>query len=122
MLDLLAVALGLLFLAFFLRIDFVFYLVYLLVGVYAWSRWSTPRNLAGVTVGRHFSDHAFWGEPVTVSLRLRNEQRWAIPWLQFMESVPPVLYVGEVPGQVVNLPGREQAHFTYQIRPTRRGY
>lgn len=122
MFDLFAVALGLLLLAFFLRIDFVFYIVYLLVGVYLWSRWATPRILAGVTAGRHFNDHTFWGEPLTVSLVLRNEQPWPIPWLQVAESVPPVLAVGQPVGQVVTLPGRNQTHFTYQIRPTRRGY
>ena len=33
--------------AFFLQVDFIFYIVYVCLGIYAWSRWMTPRVLQG---------------------------------------------------------------------------
>ena len=41
----LSLLLLLLFVAFLLQIDFIFYVAYVLAGVYAWTRWYTPRGL-----------------------------------------------------------------------------
>jgi uncharacterized protein (DUF58 family) len=49
--------------AILLRLDFVFYLVYVLVGVYSLARWWTVRSLPRLRVKRHFTDRAFLGEP-----------------------------------------------------------
>lgn len=45
--------------AFLLKVDFIFYLVYVSIGLYAWNRWYTPRILGHILARRDFTDHAF---------------------------------------------------------------
>ena len=112
----------LLFIAFLLRVDFIFYIIYVCVGVYAWSRWYTPRSLGRVTAGRFYSDHAFWGETIPVTLRLVNSSRLPLPWLQVTESLATELKLGEPINQVLSLRGRQTAEITYHVNGRRRGY
>ncbi|MEW5988685.1 MAG: DUF58 domain-containing protein, partial [Chloroflexota bacterium] len=109
--------------ALLLRVDFIFYVVYVCLGVYAWSRWVTPRALRGLAVERQYQDHAFLGESVPVTVCLRNQQRWSLPWLYLAESIPPELRTGErETSQVISLRRREVAAFTYHVQAGRRGY
>jgi hypothetical protein len=108
--------------AFLLRIDFVYYIVYVCLGVYAASRFLTPRGLRGLLAGREFAPNAFLGETVAVTLRLHNQKRLPTPWLEFNESIPPELRHGQAMHQVVGLKGREQVSFTYQVQAAQRGY
>ena len=112
----------LLLVAAFLRVDFIFYVVYVLAGIYLWSRWRTPRAFRQLDFTRTYDDHAFLGEQVTVTLTLHNRSRLPLPWLQAAESVPPMLGAGRAPSMAFSLPGRAARHFSYEIRPTRRGY
>lgn len=112
----------LLLIAFLLRVDFVFYIIYVCVGVYAWSRWYTPRALHRLAAGRSYSDHAFWGETVPVTLRLVNNSRLLIPWVQISESLAIELKLGEPVNQVLSLRGRETTELTYHVKGRRRGY
>jgi hypothetical protein len=114
--------LALLMVAFLLRLDFVFYILYVCLGVYAWSRWYTPRALRQLRIGRHFARRAFWGETVPVTLVLSNENRLPMPWIEFVESVAVELRTDETINQVVALRGKETAEFTYTVRAGRRGY
>lgn len=109
-------------LAVFLRVDFIFYIVYVCLGVYGWSRWYTPRAATGLRLTRDYQDHAFLGEQVPVTLSLGNARRLPLPWLQIAESIPPVLQTGPPPRFAFSLPGRGQVTFTYHIRAGRRGY
>ncbi|HEX6386997.1 MAG TPA: DUF58 domain-containing protein, partial [Anaerolineae bacterium] len=112
----------LLFIAFLLGVDFIFYIIYVCIGVYAWSRWYTPRALKGLTAGRFFSSHAFWGETVPVTLRLVNNKRLPMPWLQVTESLATELKPGDPVNQVLSLGGRETVELAYAIKARRRGY
>lgn len=112
----------LLIVAVFLRVDFIFYIVYVVAGVYLWSRWHAPRAFRQLNFSRHFSDHAFLGERVDVTITLRNNSRLPLPWLQAAESVPPQLGAGKTPSVAVSMRGKETTSFDYTIRPTRRGY
>lgn len=112
----------LLLVAAFLRVDFIFYIVYVVAGVYLWSRWHAPRAFRHIKFKRSFTDHAFLGEQVTVKLTLTNRSRLPLPWLQAAESVPPQLGAGRAPSYALSLRGRQTESFHYQIRPTRRGY
>lgn len=118
----LALILLLLFVAFLLRIDFIFYVAYVLAGVYAWTRWYTPRAFRRLRAWRHYSDHAFWGETVDVTVRVRNDNRLAVPWLQISESIAPELRTGSDGNVVVSLAGRGETTLAYRVRATRRGY
>ena len=81
--------------AFLLRVDFIFYILYVLVGVFLWSRWFTPRAMRNLTAARTYRRRAFLGETVEVTLTLTNKSRLSLPWLQFHESVPPELRLEE---------------------------
>lgn len=113
---------ALLLVAALLRVDFIFYIVYVLAGIYLWSRWHTPRAFKKIRFGRAFADHAFLGERVTVTLTLRNKGRLPVPWVQLEESVPAELVIGQAPAHAVALRGKERATFTYEVQATRRGY
>ncbi len=108
--------------AFLLRVDFIFYIVYISVGLYAWSRWFPPRALRRLNVQREYANHAFWGETVPVTIRLQNESRLPIPWITFSESMATELTMGNKVNQVVALRGKESTGIRYEIQARRRGY
>ncbi len=108
--------------ALLLRLDFVFYIVYVVGGIYLASRWLWPRAFRRLKVERRFADHAFLGERVLVTLRLENRGRLPLPWLQLNESVPPELASGGSHAFALSLRARERRELTYHVQATRRGY
>lgn len=108
--------------AFLLQVDFIFYIVYICIGIYAWSRWITPRILQSVETKREFNDHAFWGEQVPITVTLKNTSRIGIPWLQVRESIAVDLMMRHSTNQVLNLRGRETLSLIYSVQARRRGY
>ncbi len=113
---------ALLAIAVLLRIDFIFYIVYVVVGLYAISQFLTPRVLSRLLINREYNDHAFLGESVSVRLKCKNQSRLPLPWLEFNESIPPEIRVGNAMQQVISLGGRVTESFTYQVQAGRRGY
>ncbi len=107
---------------FLLRIDFVFYLAYLSLGIYALGRWYIPRALRYLHVERRFNDHAFLGEPVAVQVALTNLSRLPIPWVQLDESIPAGIATHSRLRAVITLRGGEQMVLSYQLAAQRRGY
>lgn len=120
--DLPIVLLLLLALAFLLRMDFVFYLVYVLAGVYALSRWWAARSLPHLRVSRQFTDHIFSGERTEITVALRNLSWWPIPWLFFDETPPPNMGAGAAIRHVVALQPKGRADFSYELQGYQRGY
>jgi len=108
--------------AFLLRVDFIFYILYIAVGVYTWSRWHTPRVLGKLTATRDFRRRAFLGESVAVKLTLTNSSRLAIPWIKIQEHVPPELRVEESVQFVRSIGGRRTISHTYHVKGLQRGY
>lgn len=104
------------------RVDFIVYVAYVLIGVYALSRWYIPRSLARVEAARNFHSRAFLSEPVTIEVRLINCSRLPVMWLQLVESVPPELRAGPTVNHVVHLGSRGERRLTYQVRSMKRGY
>src|SRR5690606_39006774 len=113
--DLTIFIIWLLIIAAFLRVDFIFYIVYVVAGVYLWSRWYAPRAFRNIRFSRSFTERAFLGERITVTLTLENKSRLPIPWLQAAESVPPQLGAGRTPSIALSLRGKESTTFEYQI-------
>lgn len=107
---------------FFLQVDFMFYILYLLLGLYLFSRWYTPRGLKKLRLRRRFDSHAFLGERVPVNILLENRSRLPLPWMQLHESIPPELRAKQALRRAVTLRGREQLHFEYELNPHKRGY
>ncbi|HMT21093.1 MAG TPA: hypothetical protein PKE20_07610, partial [Promineifilum sp.] len=108
--------------AFLLRVDFIFYILYVVTGVYLWSRWYSLHVLEKLEASRRYRQRAFLGESVDVMLTLTNKSRLAVPWLQFQESVPPELRLQATTSRVVTLRGRETVHYSYQVKAMQRGY
>lgn len=109
-------------LAFLLRVDFIFYIGYICIALYAWSRWLVPRQLLGLKVVRRFDDHAFWNEEIPVRVEVENKSRFPIPWLLLQESVATQLRGLRSLNTVISLKGRGTAVLTYSLRGKRRGY
>ncbi len=115
-------ALLLLAVAFLLRVDFVFYILYVLAGVFLWSRWYASRALTRLVASRDYRRRAFLGEQVAVTVTLQNKSRLALPWVQFHESVPPELRLEESTQHVFSLAGRGTRSHTYHVKGLQRGY
>ncbi|MFK7803686.1 MAG: DUF58 domain-containing protein [Anaerolineae bacterium] len=112
----------LLIIAFLFRIDFVFYIIYVCVGLYAWSYWGIPRRLKKIKLSRQFQDHAFWGEPLDVNIKVENSSALNIPWLEISDSVAIQLSAARPINAVIPLKGKEKVEYTYPLQTTRRGY
>jgi uncharacterized protein (DUF58 family) len=108
--------------AILLRLDFVFYLVYVLVGIFSLARWWTVRSLPRLRVQRHFTDRAFLGETVAVDIEVENMSWWPVPWLRLDEMSPEMLLVDKPVRQVVALRPREHTHLRYELMGRHRGY
>lgn len=109
-------------LALLLRVDFVVYVLYIVLGIFIWSYFYTPQSVKKMVVTREYARRAFLGENVTVKLTVRNEGRLTIPWVQLSESVPPELRMEEQTQRVVSLRGGASEEFSYRVRAQQRGY
>lgn len=108
--------------ALLLRVDFIYYVLYVAVGVFVWSQWSGSRALRNLVAERRFARRAFLGEIVDITIRLTNNSRLALPWVQFSESVPPELRLEDPTSHVVTLHGRQTVEHSYRVRAQQRGY
>ena len=108
--------------AFLLRVDFIFYILYVAAGIFAWSWWRGGRTLQRIEASRTYQKRAFLGEEVEVKLALTNTSRLSVPWVEIHESVPPELRLKSPVHQVVNLRGRQSVSFSYQVEGLQRGY
>jgi uncharacterized protein (DUF58 family) len=112
----------LLVIALLLRLDFVFYVVYVVGGIWLLARWSSPRGMARLEIRRDFVDHAFLGETIPVRLDLRNPTRLPIPWLRISEALPTDLAASERIQRIYTLRPRERVTIGYDLHCIRRGY
>ncbi len=108
--------------AFLLRIDFIYYIVYVCVAIYFLGRWLVPHVIRQLQVSRHFNDHAFAGETVDVEIVWENKSLLPLPWLEFSESIPPELRRGETGSWAIGLGSRQTRKLRYQVRAGKRGY
>ncbi len=112
----------LLVIALLLRLDFVFYVVYVVGGLWLLARWSAPRSMNQLRVRRSFVDRAFLGETIPVTVELHNPTRLPIPWLRASEVLPSDLATADQIRRVYTLRPREQVTINYNLRCIRRGY
>lgn len=104
-----------------LRSEIFFYLLYVLVGLQL-AAWAWVRVAArSLRWSRRLPAAAFPGEPVEVTLVLRNESLLPIPWLDLHESLPPALRMPPSVRQVLALGAREERSFAYTLQSRRRG-
>ncbi len=107
--------------AIFFRVDFVFYIIYVCVAMWIWSRWVIPRQLKRISVTRHYPHRVFWNERFTVELHIQNSGWLSLPWLQLRESVPLELRFAAHMNTVLSLRGREKTQIKEEFIGKRRG-
>jgi uncharacterized protein (DUF58 family) len=108
--------------AFFTKVDFFFYLLYTLFGIYVLGRWWARRSLAAVALDRRHDDRVFLGESFTVDVGVRNRSWLPVLWLRLSDTVPSDLTSGPVLRQVISLRPREHRELSYTVAGRRRGY
>jgi uncharacterized protein (DUF58 family) len=109
-------------LAGFLRDDFALTLIYLFVGAFAAGTWWSRRSLSDLEYERRFSDHAFLGEPVTFSIRIRNKGWLPLPWVELRDTLPVALAGPAVFRRATTLGPHGEARFEYSLEARKRGY
>ncbi|MEM9774543.1 MAG: DUF58 domain-containing protein, partial [Chloroflexota bacterium] len=108
--------------AFLFRVDFIFYIIYVCIGIYIWSYWWVPRRFSQLKASRHLQSHAFFGETVNINVQIENPKNSTLPWLEVAESVAVELSAGKPVNVALPLKGREKVEFPYAVRAQRRGY
>lgn len=112
----------LLLLAAFLRVDFFFKVVYFFFAVYLLSRLWTRNILDHIEVRRTFTDRAFLGDKVSVTMKVHNNSRLPIPWLELNEGLPVQLSTPPFHHVVISLVPHENRRLQYTLNCRRRGY
>lgn len=120
--DYLPLLIFLIFVAAFLRDDFAFTLVYLLIGVFLLGSWWSRRAITGVTYKRTFYNHAFLGEQIKVELEINNTRWLPVPWLRIREGLPVQLSGPDSFNRVLTLTPRAREDFEYSLEARKRGY
>jgi uncharacterized protein (DUF58 family) len=109
-------------LAFLTGSDGLFYLAYVLGGVWLLTLIWMRQALTGLRVERRFPERAFHGEVVQASLVVANQGRWPVLWLKLHESLPLDLHVPNFEQRVVSLASKERTTLEYPLKCQRRGY
>jgi len=78
--------------------------------------------LRGLVFERNYTDRAFPGEHVTVTLRIRHRGWLPLPWLRVHESLPIELHTPNFFRCVLSLWPREETVQRYDLECRRRGY
>ncbi len=109
-------------LAALVRMDWAYYLVYVVGGVWVFSHWWIRRSLTHLRMTRRIAQYAFTNEQVTVKLEIDNRAWLPLPWLQIQESVPLELKDQDDYRTVVSIGGRSRIMHEYRLYCRRRGY
>ncbi len=107
--------------AILLRLDFVFYIVYVLVGLWLVARFGYKRGLESLQWKRTYAKRAFLGDKVTVETSVRSRFWLPLPWLRITDAVPVNLFGGDKARQVVSLERGESFLYQFQLDCSRRG-
>jgi uncharacterized protein (DUF58 family) len=108
--------------AFFTKVDFFFYLLYALSGIYILGRLWARRSVAAVHVERSHEHRIFYEQAFPVEIRVHNRGWLPVLWLRLSDTLPPELAPGGLFRRVISLLPNERLSFTYCLRGRRRGY
>jgi len=106
----------------FFQMDWIYYLVYVLGGVWIFSHWWIRRVLRQLDVFRVMTDHAFLGEKPSVKLRFINRSWLPLAWLQIQEQIPLDLKEASEYNKIVTVASRSTLEHEYQLYCKKRGY
>ena len=105
-----------------LRMDWVYYLIYVVGGVWLFSHWWIRRSLSMLTVNRAVEQRAFPGETLTAKIQIHNNSRLPLPWLHVQERVPFSLRDSASYRSVLSVPGQSDIECEFPYHCTKRGY
>jgi len=120
--SLLLFVLGVFVLAIFLRVDFLFYIIYLFFGLYFLAQVWVRRGLQQIVHKRHYVTRAFLGERITVTVEVVNNGILPLPWLRINETLPIELHSPAFFRRIVSLLPNERVNLSYELHGRRRGY
>jgi len=106
----------------YLRLDWVYYLVYIVGGVWVFSHWWIGRGFRKLDVQRDMLTHAFVGEKIRVRVRLINRSWLPLPWLIVDERVPVDLKETDTYRTALSVGGKSRLDHAYMLQCKRRGY
>lgn len=105
-----------------LRQDWIFYLAYVVAGVWLFSNWSVRRSLRFVDIHRSMLDKAFVGQKIPITVEINNHSRIPLPWIVLEERAPLDLRDITDYRMVLSAGGRSTITHTYTVLAKRRGY
>jgi uncharacterized protein (DUF58 family) len=105
-----------------LRLDWVYYLVYVVGGVWMVSHWGVRRSFRKLDLRRDMLYNAFLGEKIAVRLRLTNRAWLPMPWLMVEDRVPLDLKETDSYRSVLSVGSMAQQEHAYTLYAKRRGY
>lgn len=105
-----------------LRLDWVYYLVYVVGGVWVISHWGVRRSFRKLDLRRDMLHHAFLGEKILVRLRLTNRAWLPMPWLLVEDRVPLDLKETDTYRSVLSVGSLAHLEHAYTLYAKRRGY
>jgi uncharacterized protein (DUF58 family) len=108
--------------AFFTRVDFFFYLLYTLAGIYILGRIWAKRSLSAIVLRRQHDNRIFLGETLPVQVEVYNRGWLPVLWARVHDTVPTNLGAGTLFRQVISLLPRERQQLSYTLVGRRRGY
>jgi uncharacterized protein (DUF58 family) len=112
----------LLIVALFTKVDFLFYLLYALFGIYVLGQLWAQRSLRAVTLNRVHDDRIFLGHRFDVRIKVHNRSWLPVLWLHLSDRVPAELGAAPPYRWVVSLAPRERLELSYALFGRRRGY
>ncbi len=104
------------------RLDWVYYLVYVVGGVWVFSHWWIRRAFGKLTVRRKMLHSAFVGEKLPIHLQITNRSWLPFPWLLVEERVPLDLKDTLDYRSVLAVGSRAVVDHRYTLYCKRRGY
>jgi uncharacterized protein (DUF58 family) len=105
-----------------LRLDWVYYLVYVVGGIWIASHWGVRRSFRTLELRRQMLYNAFLGEKIPVLLRLTNRSWLPMPWLMVEDRVPLDLKEVDSYRSVLSVGSHAQIEHRYTLYAKRRGY
>jgi uncharacterized protein (DUF58 family) len=113
---------GLIILAVFLREDFVFKVIYLLLGAYLVGGWWSRKAFANLRFSRRYNEHVFLNEEIPVTIEVSNQGWLPVLWMKLHESIPVGLSLDKNIQKIASLGPQGETQIRYRLQAHRRGY
>lgn len=104
------------------QVEWAYYLVYVVGGVWLLSHWSVRRSSDKLQVDRTLPERAFTGQRVTASVSIANHSWFPIAWLMFQERTPLELREDTDYRLVMSVGSKSKVEHSYVFNCRQRGY